>query len=103
MINNGYNTYSPYKDTPVVGSYLDIWVPRTFPFFEEDVMVELPSQYEHRPDLLAHDAYGDARLWWVFSIRNPSVIKDPIYDLVSGVKIYIPQKQKLLNTLGITS
>jgi hypothetical protein len=36
----------------------------------------------------------------VFAIRNPSVIKDPIYDLVSGIKIYIPQKQKLLAVLG---
>ena len=102
MINE-YTQYSPYKDTPVVNRYLDIWVPREFPFYDEDVMVDLPSQYEHRPDLLANDAYGDPRLWWVFAIRNPSVIKDPIYDLVAGVKIYIPQKQQLLNTLGISS
>jgi len=67
---------------------------------ENDVLVELPSQFEHRPDLLANEAYGDPRLWWVFAIRNPSVIKDPIYDLVSGVKIYIPQKQALLTVLG---
>jgi hypothetical protein len=102
MINE-YTNYSPYKDTPYVGNYLDIWVPRQIPAYAEDVMVDLPSQYEHRPDLLANDAYGDPRLWWVFAVRNPSVIKDPIYDLVSGVKIYIPQKQKLLNTLGISS
>lgn len=97
---NSYDTYSPYKDTPVVGNYLDIWVPRPFPSFEDDTMVELPSQYEHRPDLLANDAYGSSNLWWVFAVRNPEVIKDPIYDLVSGVKIFIPQKQKLLNILG---
>lgn len=103
MIDNGYSTYSPYRETPFNGYYLDVWTPRNVPMLEDDVMVELPSQYQHRPDLLANDAYGDPRLWWVFAIRNPSVIKDPIYDLVAGVKIYIPQKQKLLAVLGSSS
>jgi hypothetical protein len=100
MILNNYSEYSPYKETPFNGYYLDVWTPRQVPALDDDVMVELPSQYQHRPDLLANDAYGDPRLWWVFAIRNPSVIKDPIYDLVSGIKIYIPQKQKLLAVLG---
>ncbi len=95
-----YNIYSPYKDTNQTATYLDIWVPRDVPSQNDDVLVELPSQFEFRPDLLAHEAYGDARLWWVFAARNPSVLKDPIYDLVSGVKIYIPQKAALLNSLG---
>jgi hypothetical protein len=103
MIND-YSTHSPYKDTPIVGGkYLDVWTPRTIPSFDDDVVVELPTQYHHRPDLLANDAYGDSRLWWVFSVRNPSILKDPIYDLVSGVKIYIPQKKQLLDSLGITA
>lgn len=102
MINE-YGMFSPYKDTPYKNGYLDIWEPREFTAYADDMMIELPSQYEHRPDLLANDAYGDSRLWWVFAIRNPSVIKDSIYDMVAGVKIYIPQKQKLLATLGISA
>lgn len=97
-----FTSYSPYAQTNVNGFYLDVWTPRDVPFLEDDVMVELPSQFEHRPDLLAHEAYGDSRLWWVFAVRNPAVIKDPIYDLVSGVKIYIPQKQTLLTALSVT-
>jgi hypothetical protein len=97
-----YSNYSPYKETPIKGNYLDVWTARTVPISEDDVLVDLPSQYEFRPDMLAFDAYGDPRLWWVFAVRNPSVIKDPIYDLVSGVKIYIPQKQSLLSSLGTT-
>jgi hypothetical protein len=59
------------------------------------------SKYENRPDLLAYDLYGDSRLWWVFAVRNPSVIKDSIYDLVSGVSIYIPKLATLKKDLGI--
>ena len=95
-----YGNFSPYRETTITGNYLDVWNPRDVPILEDDVLIEVPSQYEHRPDLMAYDAYGDANLWWVFAVRNPSVIKDPIYDLVSGVKIYIPQKQTLLNSLG---
>jgi hypothetical protein len=96
-----YSAYSPYKETPVNGYYLDIWVPRNVPTSDDDVMVELPTQYQYRPDLLANDAYGDPMLWWVFAARNPNIIKDPIYDLVAGLQLYIPQKQKLLNVLGL--
>lgn len=102
MINE-YSSFSPYKETTYNGYYLDVWTPREIGVYESDIMVEVPSQYEHRPDLLSYDAYGDPRLWWVFAVRNPSIIKDPIYDLVSGVKIFIPQKQQLLNLLGVTA
>ena len=99
MINQ-YSTFSPYKDTPYTNSYLDIWVPRNFPFFDEDVMVELPSQYEHRPDLLANDAYGDSRLWWVFAVRNKDVIRDPVYDFIPGQTIFLPKLQTIKNAIG---
>jgi hypothetical protein len=98
-----FSTLSPYKETPFNGYYLDIWTPRVVPAFDNDVLVELPSQYEYRPDLLANDAYGDPRLWWVFAVRNPAIIKDPIYDLVSGLSLYIPQKQQLLASLGASN
>lgn len=95
-----YQASSPYRDTPIVGNYLDVWEPRNVPALADDNIISLPSQFEFRPDLLAFEAYGDAKLWWVFAVRNPGVLKDPIYDLVSGVEIYIPQKQSLLNALG---
>lgn len=97
---NNYSEFSPYRKTEITGFYLDMYKPREVPVLANDVEIELPSQYHHRPDLLAFDAYGDSRLWWVFAVRNPSVIKDPIYDLVSGVKLYIPQKQALLTAMS---
>lgn len=100
MSNIVYSEFSPYRKTQITGNYLDIWDAREVFAYPDDVLVELPSQFEHRPDLLAYEAYGDVNLWWVFAVRNPSVIKDPIYDLVAGVKIYIPKKQELLRNLG---
>ncbi len=98
---NEYSLYSPYKDTVITDYYLDVWTPREITANLDDSLVELPSQYEHRPDLLAHDAYGEAKLWWVFAMRNPEVLRDPIYDLVSGIKIYIPQRGQLFRDLGV--
>ena len=50
---------------------------------------------------IAYDLYNNTKLWWVFAQRNMDVIKDPIYDLVAGIKIYIPQGPKLRQALGI--
>ena len=58
-------------------------------------------QYENRPDLLAYDLYGDVNLWWVFAVRNKDVIKDPVYDMVAGVTIRLPQMTTLKQSLGI--
>jgi len=34
-------------------------------------------------------------LWWVFALRNPNVIEDPIFDMLTGTTIYIPKKENL--------
>lgn len=46
--------------------------------------------YEGRPDLLADILYQDSKLWWVFALRNPDLIKDPIRDFKTGVMIMVP-------------
>jgi hypothetical protein len=65
-----------------------------------DVLYKLGPVYEYRPDLLAFDLYGDARLWWVFSQRNPNTLKDPYFDFVTGLEIYIPKLEYLREILG---
>jgi hypothetical protein len=49
--------------------------------------------YAERPDLLADVLFGNSRLWWVFALRNPDILKDPIRDFKAGVKIMVPSKQ----------
>lgn len=96
-----YSKGSPYYTTDSSKGYLDVANFRNFPFETDDSLWEISSSYEHRPDLLAFDLYNDVNLWWVFAVRNPSVIKDPVYDLIPGKKIYIPKLQTLQSALGI--
>ena len=96
-----YSAFSPYYKTHITNGYLETTTVRSFTSYPDDALYQVSSKYENRPDLLAHDLYGDSRLWWVFAVRNPSVIKDSIYDLVSGVSIYIPKLATLKKDLGI--
>jgi hypothetical protein len=95
-----YSQYSPYFKTTMSNFYLDVLNYRDIPSDPQDVSIQIPSQYEHRPDLLSQDAYGDPRLWWVFAVRNPDVIQDPIYDIVAGLTIYIPQKANVMSVIA---
>lgn len=96
-----YSTSSPYYITNQANGYLDIISFRDIPSQVDDVLFEVTKTYENRPDLLAYDLYGSVNLWWVFSVRNKSVIKDPMYDLVAGVKIYLPKMSTLTAVLGL--
>jgi hypothetical protein len=81
---------SQYLLTPVKNSYLDLWVPREVPKSDFDKIIIIPPAFDQRPDLLSQQEYGTPRLWWVFCIRNPDLIIDPINDFVAGLEIYIP-------------
>jgi Base plate wedge protein 53 len=96
-----YNLTSPYYTTSLNGGYLDVINFRNIPSNKDDVLFELTKQYEHRPELLANDLYGDVNLWWVFAVRNKNIIQDPIFDMVAGIKIYLPQQTSLNKALGI--
>ena len=95
-----YNKASPYFNTSIVNNYLDVINFRDIPKERDDILFELTATYEHRPDLLAYDLYKDHKLWWVFAIRNRSVIKDPVFDMVAGVKIYLPKASTLQKVIG---
>lgn len=93
-----YSKNSPYygtEQTVKYLDYLDYWAGITIPPNSNDVLLILDSKHSKRPDLLSYDLYGTAQLWWVFMVRNPDVIKDPIYDFVTGITIYAPSKDNL--------
>lgn len=89
MAQNSKDT-SQYLLTPVTNWYLDIMVPRTIPKNDYDKIIKIPPAYDQRPDLLSQAEYGTPKLWWVFSMRNPDLINDPINDFVAGLEIYVP-------------
>ena len=95
-----YSQSSPYSSTVDNGAYLEVLTIKNIPNLASDVEYEILVQHQHRPDLLAYDLYGDARLWWVFAVRNKDKIKDPVYDLYAGQRIKLPQLDTL-KSLGL--
>lgn len=83
---------SRYRSTPVKDFYLDLWDEIEITESADDLLVELDAKYDERPDLLSFDLYGTPRLWWVFAIRNPDTLIDPINDFKSGIIIYAPTR-----------
>jgi hypothetical protein len=92
-----YNRNSPYFQTEVYGNYLDIANFPAVPKSPDDVVFTINKTYQYRPDLLAFDLYGDAGLWWVFAMRNPNSIEDPVFDMKIGRAIYLPKKDALMS------
>lgn len=96
-----YGSTSPYGTTAIKnGQYLDVLQIRPVPAQSDDVLYTVQPQYTHRPDLLAHDVYGTSKLWWVFAQRNMDVLKDPVFDLIAGVDIFLPKASQLQKLLG---
>jgi hypothetical protein len=89
MAQNSKST-SEYSLTPINNWYLDIWVPVTVNVSSSDTIITIPPSMNQRPDLLSFQEYGTPDLWWLFAVRNPDILIDPINDFVTGLQIYIP-------------
>jgi hypothetical protein len=95
-----YNKVSPYVNTSMNRGYLDIINFIDIPAEVDDIEFSITSLYMHRPDLLAYDIYGDSQLWWVFTVRNKDVLRDPVYDFVPGQIIFLPKLETIKNAVG---
>ena len=97
-----YDKRSPWNQTGVLSDgSLGYFQKRPIPAESDDFLYEVEVPYRHRPDLLSYDTYGTTKLWWVFAQRNMDIIKDPVYDLVPGIKIYLPKGPNLRRQLGM--
>jgi len=96
-----YTRSSPYYTSDQASGYLNVWNYRDIPSQTDDIAFTVTKNFEYRPDLLAYSLYEDVNLWWVFAVRNPSVIKDPIYDLTAGTVIYLPKLTTIKTALGL--
>lgn len=76
-------------------TFLDVNNLPSLPQNVNDESYVINAMYDERPDLLAHELYGSARLWWVFTLRNPDLIKDPIRDFKSGLRIFLPSAENV--------
>jgi hypothetical protein len=96
-----YSRTSPYYGTTAWGQFLDVWTPKYVSPSVTDMVYQIDPPYNYRPDLLAQDLYQNVNFWWVFAVRNPDILKDPLYDFVAPTIIYIPTKENLLSSLGL--
>jgi hypothetical protein len=96
-----YSPSSPYSSTPVWGNFLDIWNGKTIPADVTDARYQIDPTYNLRPDLLAYDLYQDSNLWWVFAVRNPDVLIDPVFGFIAPRIIYAPTKAVVYRALGL--
>lgn len=90
-----YKKSSVYRNTPFKDFYLDLWNKPDVPVSVDDERLVISNEVERRPDLLAYDLYGTPNLWWVFAIRNPDILIDPIEDFVAGTEIFVPSAENL--------
>lgn len=100
MAKVAYPATSPYSLTPQTNTFLGNWVYRAIPPDNGDTILTLTSNYNYRPDLLSNDLYATPSYWWIFSIRNPILRKDPIWDFVTGLTIVIPTADYLKRIIG---
>jgi hypothetical protein len=98
---SAYSKTSFYSNTGTWGPFLDIWEGKTIPADVTDALYQIDSAYNLRPDMLAHDMYQDSSLWWVFAVRNPDVLIDPLMSFRTGAIIYVPTKETVLSSLGL--
>ena len=96
-----YSKTSPYASTATHAFYLDIADVPVIPLDPSDISYQIDAIYKYRPDLLAYDVYGDSNFWWVFAVRNPNTIQDPIFDFLPGATIFIPKKESITAALGL--
>lgn len=62
--------------------------------------IEVPMECENRIDLFSYQQYGSSRLWWIIALANADMIKDPIWDFKSGMIVFVPQDQDLLEKVA---
>jgi hypothetical protein len=92
-----YNNSSNYSTTGLNRRNLDLYNPKISAdnLDEETLTIIVQNKFDKRPDLLAFELYGSARLWWVFTHYNRDKLKDPIFDFKAGIKIVVPKTYRV--------
>ncbi len=95
-----YSASSPYAITPQTSWFIGQYKHRNIPSHTEDRDFEITAKYNLRPDLASYELYKDPSYWWIFGVRNPNDIRDPIWDFTTGKTIIIPSMNYLRSVIG---
>jgi hypothetical protein len=96
-----YTKNSPWYSTDQINGVLEPISPRMIRPNLDDVPYQIDAVYNFRPDLLSNDIYDTPKLWWVFAMRNPNELQDPIFDFVAGNIIMVPTLATVKRELGL--
>jgi hypothetical protein len=88
------------KNAGVFDQFLDLNSLPKIPRTVNDKTYTIERGYAGRPDLLADALYDNSRLWWVFALRNPDLIKDPLRDFKEGSEIKVPSMSTIETIIG---
>ena len=69
----------------------------TFFTFNDNKSFRIPLKYEHIPDLIALEYYGDPRLFWVLVYANG--FSNSPEDFNSGRVIKIPRYERIISLI----
>ena len=88
-----YNKSSNYSQTNANRKYLDLYNPPlvTDTLSKQTRDMVITAKYNRRPDLMAHDMFGNANVWWIFTHYNRDILKDPVMDFTAGKTIKAPK------------
>ena len=95
-----YSKSSVWYNTIQSTWFLNVYNDRGLVRDGTDTLLVLNSKYNLRPDLLSYHLYGVVDYRWTFLFLNPDIIKDPIYDFVTGIEIYTATVDRLRSLLG---
>lgn len=88
---------SLYMNTAATSDFLGYYNPVEIPLDDTtDYVITISSSYHNKPGKLSYDLYGNENYRWVFRYFNNNKINDPIFDLVEGMSIIVPTKERLL-------
>lgn len=89
--------YSVGGKTEYYGGKIHWWERKDMPQSDTDVPFTIPVKYAGRPDKLAYDVYGSARLMW--AILQYNNIIDVNTEFVAGASIMLPTSSRMFGEL----
>lgn len=95
-----YPRSSPYHSTAQTSWMLGRYKHRSISPHKDDTYVEIMPRHLYRPDRLSLELYGTPIYWWVFTVCNASLLRDPVWDLKVGMVIRAPSANHLRSVIG---
>jgi hypothetical protein len=82
--------YKVFQDTfdGETRAFFESWNPEEWPDSPEDILWEIESGYETRPDMISYRFYNTTHFWWLICFVNN--LNDPAYGFEPGQVIRIP-------------